>query len=160
MNGAIRNDECVACDLGRNLKACKGSQPCQADCNNSIASERMSMQLSSPVSLQNDMSVLKSRAIFGQSSRFVQSMGTCHARRIFRSTSDRFGTGPRVAKPGDVCCIIFGARLPLVLRKKGPHWEFVGECVLEGVMNSEAMRLHETGALELREFSIYDPLLH
>jgi hypothetical protein len=53
-------------------------------------------------------------------------------RRFIMSERGYFGLGPRVAQAGDICCIIFGAKCPYVLRetKNKDEYQLVGDMYL------------------------------
>ncbi|KAI4188652.1 MAG: hypothetical protein LQ346_005273 [Caloplaca aetnensis] len=61
----------------------------------------------------------------------------CHRRRLFRTANGRFGLGPSAMQQGDVCCIIFGALVPFVIRRSDRWFKLVGECYIHGVMRGE-----------------------
>ncbi|KAK4164624.1 HET domain-containing protein [Cladorrhinum sp. PSN259] len=47
-------------------------------------------------------------------------------RRVFVTRSGRFGIGPRVTRPGDEVVVLFGGRLPYILRRLPDHHVFLG----------------------------------
>jgi hypothetical protein len=63
-------------------------------------------------------------------------------RRLMTTSQGRIGIAPKAAKQGDIICILFGSRTPLVIRPI-PDFEncftLVGECYVEGVMDGEAL---------------------
>jgi hypothetical protein len=59
-------------------------------------------------------------------------------RRFFISEFGFIGLAPAKAEPGDVVCILFGAKVPYAIRKMGQFWRFIGECFVLGVMEGEA----------------------
>ncbi|KAL8688491.1 MAG: hypothetical protein Q9218_005610 [Villophora microphyllina] len=61
----------------------------------------------------------------------------CSYRRLFRTSTGRFGLGPAPAQPTDICCVLFGAHVPFVLRRCGSEYKLVGECYIHGVMRGE-----------------------
>lgn len=97
---------------------------------------------------------LKNQAKEGSATRFVQSMQSCNSRRIFRSAKGSCGLGPRIARPGDICCVLVGSQLPMIMRMRGNKWGLVGECILQGYMHGEAIKLYNDGLLELQQFSV------
>ena len=50
------------------------------------------------------------------------------ARRVFVTKGGRLGLGPKMMQPGDEVVVLFGGRLPFVVRPKGDHHVFVGSC--------------------------------
>jgi hypothetical protein len=57
----------------------------------------------------------------------------CAGRRFFVSERGYFGLGPGLVEEGDLCCIIFGAKTPFILRSTEVTGQFklVGEaCII------------------------------
>jgi len=63
----------------------------------------------------------------------------CMNRRVFTTYKGYLGLGPCDMRAGDVVCILFGGRVPYVLRDMGSHWQFIGECYVHGIMKGEAV---------------------
>ncbi|RDW58772.1 hypothetical protein BP6252_13248 [Coleophoma cylindrospora] len=68
-----------------------------------------------------------------------QVVTATHMRRLFRTTTCDVGMGPAHADSGDVVCLFFGMAVPLLLRRCGEHYRFIGECFIDGVMYGEKM---------------------
>lgn len=47
--------------------------------------------------------------------------------------------GPDVMEPGDVVVVLYGGKVPFVLRPEGNWWKLLGECYIHGVMAGEAL---------------------
>jgi hypothetical protein len=65
-------------------------------------------------------------------------------RKCFRAAPDSgnneyVSLAPPKAELGDLLCIIFGSSVPVVLRRNGRSFNFVGECYVHGMMNGEAV---------------------
>ena len=76
-------------------------------------------------------------------------------RNLFLTDSNRLGLGPYTMDKGDLCCIVFGASTPWILRPvSGDEYIFVGDTYLEGVMHSEAMKMLEEGKYSERWFTL------
>ena len=75
--------------------------------------------------------------------------------RSFCSTAaGRIGLVPGTAKAGDVICVLYGGRVPYVLRPcKNGYYVLVGECYVHGLMDGEAMDVEE-GQRSRREFAL------
>ncbi|ETS75336.1 hypothetical protein PFICI_12280 [Pestalotiopsis fici W106-1] len=64
--------------------------------------------------------------------------------KFFVTTDGYFGMGPKMMIPGDEVWILFGGRVPFILRRKNTHGEadngytLVGHAFLYGIMNGEA----------------------
>ena len=71
------------------------------------------------------------------------------------------GLVPDDADQGDCICILFGCSVPVVLREarhiptsdkdKGTHFEFVGECYVDGMMDGEAVE-----AVTAKEYQTFE----
>jgi hypothetical protein len=58
-------------------------------------------------------------------------------RRFFITSGGCFGLGPRNAEEGDVVFVLLGCSVPVVLRRNGEDWSFVGEAFVAGIMDGE-----------------------
>jgi hypothetical protein len=75
-------------------------------------------------------------------------------RRVFVSESGYCGLVPEHAKDGDCLCILFGCDVPVVLRKTGDWYTFIGECYIQRLMDGEAMKDLLVGKKMAQEFEI------
>ncbi|KAI9148302.1 HET domain-containing protein [Paramyrothecium foliicola] len=71
-------------------------------------------------------------------------------RRVFVTRDGRLGLGPRAMRIGDEIVVLFGGQAPYVLRRKGNHHLFVGQCYVldDEIMHgkwTENVRVHNTG---------------
>jgi hypothetical protein len=55
---------------------------------------------------------------------------------------------------GDVIVVLFGSRVPFVLRNHGLAYRLVSHCYLEGIMDGEAMDMWKKGELREEQFEI------
>lgn len=46
---------------------------------------------------------------------------------------------------GDILCILFGGKMPFVLRPIGSYYQLVGECFSHGLMNGEISNILQNG---------------
>jgi hypothetical protein len=67
---------------------------------------------------------------------FVQA---CVDKRFFVTKNGLMGVGPDAMKEGDIIGILFGGRVPYVLRPVDDGFRFLGECYVSGLMNGEAV---------------------
>jgi hypothetical protein len=67
---------------------------------------------------------------------FVQ---TCMDRRFFVSRSGLMGIGPDTMKEGDLIVVLFGGKVPYVIRPVDGGYKFLGECYVPGLMDGEAV---------------------
>lgn len=66
-----------------------------------------------------------------------------HVARTFTTASGLLGTGPHGMQEGDVVCVLFGGRVPFVVRPidgKG-RYAFIGEAFVHGLMLGEALNM-------------------
>lgn len=81
-------------------------------------------------------------------------------RRLFRPKNGYFGSEPLFMQPGDLVCILFGGRVPYLLRKRAnaEGYILVGTVYVHGIMDGEV--LDELGVTSLDDphvtkFNIY-----
>lgn len=74
-------------------------------------------------------------------------------RKFFITQKGRFDLVPQLLKKGDVCCVLFGANAPFIIRTNGPksHYKLLGECLVLGVMEGEVVESRREGLLEQEE---------
>jgi hypothetical protein len=63
----------------------------------------------------------------------------CTGRVFFTTSRGLTGVGPRKIQPGDTVVVLFGARVPYVLRRKGNHYRLIGDCYVHGLVDGEAV---------------------
>ncbi|KAL8871359.1 MAG: hypothetical protein Q9174_002789 [Haloplaca sp. 1 TL-2023] len=73
----------------------------------------------------------------GSLARFTRSSQMfSHNRRLYLTQNGFLGIGPRVMAKGDEVCVLFGARVPFILRRMQDHHVFIGETYIhdDGIM--------------------------
>lgn len=74
----------------------------------------------------------------GFPSRLNDTTGPREMRKRLMVTEQGFvGMAPSQAKRGDVVCVLYGCRVPVLLRCCGDNYKFVGECYVDGFMDGE-----------------------
>lgn len=73
-------------------------------------------------------------------------------RKFFVLQRGYIGLAPLRAEVDDEICILFGARTPLAVRRKGEYYEFIGERLVCGVMDGELMKNLDSNKVENLEF--------
>lgn len=68
-----------------------------------------------------------------------RSKTSLQRRSFFTTLKGYIGLGPSSTERGDLICILYGCKKPLVLRPQGEHFVVVGECYVHGLMFGEAM---------------------
>lgn len=61
---------------------------------------------------------------------------------------------PGNVQEGDVICILFGGKVPSVLRPTERYYRFLGECHVHGIMDGEAVDMLSEGRFEKTTFDI------
>ncbi|KAK8052396.1 hypothetical protein PG993_003781 [Apiospora rasikravindrae] len=72
----------------------------------------------------------------------------------FVTKNNRIGKGPRGLDQGDCVAVIYGCRIPLVLRPSGAHFQLVGPCYFHGAMLGDIVERLDAGMSELKESEI------
>jgi hypothetical protein len=69
---------------------------------------------------------------------------TCHGRRYFSTEKGRLGVGPLELKKGDTVCVLYGTKLPYIMREveeKTGKWSLIGDAFVHGLMElSETLK--------------------
>jgi hypothetical protein len=60
---------------------------------------------------------------------FCNTYGRLLGRCVFTTREGNSGLGPRDARADDLVCVLYGCRLPLILRKNGRFYRFIRELV-------------------------------
>ncbi|EXJ72755.1 uncharacterized protein A1O5_03902 [Cladophialophora psammophila CBS 110553] len=76
-------------------------------------------------------------------------------RPLFRTENGYIGTGPRLVQPGDVCCVLFGGKVPFILRPVSDHFLLIGKSYVHGAMHGEIIDRLDSGELEERLFEVW-----
>jgi hypothetical protein len=63
----------------------------------------------------------------------------CNGRRLIYTKHGRYGFAPKASRTGDVCAVISGCKIPMILRPLGSlgYYQLVGEAYIRGVMEGE-----------------------
>jgi hypothetical protein len=79
----------------------------------------------------------------------------CQNRRFFGATCGFIGVGPSVLRKGDFVTIVYGAPWPIILRRVGNGYQFLGQCAVPGIMQGEAVREHKAKNLPDEMFMLH-----
>ena len=76
--------------------------------------------------------------------------------RVFaRTRKGYYVLGPKTTEPGDIVCVLYGGKLPFILRPWGEsHYLLVGECYVHGLMHGEAMGMSKADEAVEKVFDI------
>ncbi|OQO14483.1 hypothetical protein B0A48_01361 [Cryoendolithus antarcticus] len=103
-----------------------------------------------------DLRELRSAATRGSADRFYKSLrATTNCRTWFASTTGYVGSTSHTTQRGDVVCVLFGARVPFMLRPEpDSRYRLIGDCYVDGMMDGKAVDMWEAGELKLEEFTL------
>lgn len=73
-------------------------------------------------------------------------------RSIAVTRNGYIGAVPHNTQSGDFICVLFGCSVPVVVRKRGQEYLFIGESYLHGFMDAEALVLEMKGELNEQDF--------
>jgi len=98
---------------------------------------------------------LKARAVGGQW-EWIHAILNQSCRRVafFKTSRGWHGSASMAMETGDMVVILFGSRVPFVLRKHGSVYRLVSDCYVDGLMDGEAIDMWKDGKLESEEFEI------
>jgi hypothetical protein len=77
-------------------------------------------------------------------------------RRFFVGESGRVGLGSSLLQAGDLCCVLIGCRMPLVIRPTSTsnHFKVLGEAYIHDVMYGEIIKAHMGSTSESRDITL------
>lgn len=81
-------------------------------------------------------------------------MRFCDNRNFFVAGNRYVGLGPDLIQEGDIVAILYGGRVPYILRPEGDHYLLVGEAYVYGIMNGEEFDKRDV-ATETQMFRIH-----
>lgn len=91
----------------------------------------------------------------GNGDRFFETAkSACRGRTFFHIAPGWIGVGPQIIEPGDMVVVLFGSRVPIILRKINGCYRLVSDCYIHGLMDGEAIQMLENGKLETEVFEI------
>lgn len=102
-----------------------------------------------------DIDALKERARAGNISTFIDhAWYFCNRRVLVHTEGGRYDFAPQCTKSGDLCCILFGCKVPLILRRTGQpsQYRLVGEGHIQGLMEGEVVESWKAGELQDEKF--------
>lgn len=74
----------------------------------------------------------------GLPSRLNDPTGPREMKKRLMVTEQRLvGMAPSRAKRGDIVCVLYGCRVPVLLRSCGDNYKFIRECYANGFMNGK-----------------------
>ena len=101
------------------------------------------------------MNILEKHAPTGDGELFRTLISTTTRGAMFFSVSQRWrGAASCAIEHGDVIAILFGSRVPCILRRYGSAYRLVSTCYVQDFMDGEAIEMLEHGELQSEMFEI------
>lgn len=75
-------------------------------------------------------------------------------RRMVTTEKGYIGMALELSRRGDLVCVLFGCRMPVVLRPEGDYFRFMGECYIHGLMFGEGIEDFQRGEYDLEKFEL------
>jgi hypothetical protein len=98
---------------------------------------------------------LEANANMGNGNRFFEiARSACFYRAFLRTSQGWKGVASQVVESGDMLVVLFGSRVPFILRRHGIFYRLVSDCYIHGLMNGEAIQMWESGELKVKDFMI------
>lgn len=98
---------------------------------------------------------LETHAATGDGDRFFTiSKAACRERIFIRTAKGWQGLAAQTVEPGDTLVVLFGSRIPVILRECNGFYRLISDCYFFGLMDGEAIQMWEDGALEKQTFVI------
>ncbi|KAF5023695.1 hypothetical protein F66182_4261 [Fusarium sp. NRRL 66182] len=86
--------------------------------------------------------------------RSAETFGETYQAQVFLTKKGYVGKGPGILQKGDVVAVLYGCKLPLILRKVGIAFRLVGPCYVGGAMNGEIIAEFESESGQFSEGDI------
>jgi hypothetical protein len=132
-----------------------GKLPLQRDFE-SYCMEKTSSEFCANIQPENFTTVETSIAN-GDWERFEDSAKNKMFGRKYIITKDgRFGLGPSLLQDGDICCVIMGCRMPLIIRPTSTpsHFKLVGHSYIDGEMYGKVVKARVKSLSDLTEITL------
>jgi len=75
-------------------------------------------------------------------------------RRMVTTDKGHIGMALELSRRGDLVCLLFGCKMPVVLRPEGDYFRFMGECYVHGLMFGEGIDAYGRGEYEAEKFEL------
>jgi len=78
-----------------------------------------------------------------------------NSRNMFITTRGYFGLGGNEIREGDLCCIVYGSKVPVILRKvEDASYILIGDSYIQDLMQGEALTMMRDGEFKEESFII------
>jgi hypothetical protein len=99
--------------------------------------------------------LLESHARYGNAKRFSAISSLALKKRVFlRTAHGRIASGSWFVEPGDFIVVLFGSRVPFVVRKRNSCYRLISDCYIHGFMDGEVIELWRNGVLQTQDFEL------
>ena len=78
----------------------------------------------------------------------------CRHRSFFITEEGWYGLGPEITKKGDICAILWGVDVPIILRPCGARFKVLGEAYVRDFMSGEVEDMLGRNSVAERQFEI------
>jgi len=133
----------------------RGKLPLQRDFE-SYCMEKTSSEFCASIQLEN-FSSNKISLANGDWEEFENEVRSAMMeRKCFITKDGRFGLGPSFLQDGDICCVLMGCRMPLIIRPTSTpnHFKLVGSSYIDGVMYGEVVEARVKSLSDLTEITL------
>jgi hypothetical protein len=122
---------------------------------NAFCREKTSPEFCARIGVKN-IETEQTSPVEGNWREFEAAAATMRGRRFFVTNSGRIGLGPPLLQEGDLCCVLIGCNMPLVIRPTSTsnHFRVLGEALIHDVMDGEIITAHMGDTSELREITL------
>jgi hypothetical protein len=104
---------------------------------------------------ENHYSPFDDNEYTGYAEKYLFCTKTAYNRSLVLTKADRMGMVPRFTKPGDMCFVIPGVAVPLILRPKGNgRFNLVGDSYIYGAMKGEVITAATEGKIAISPVKI------
>ena len=86
--------------------------------------------------------------------RASQIMDACSGQAMFLTSSGLKGPAHASVQEDDIVVILYGSNSPFVLRQESEHYQLVGPCYVQGVMDGEVVRERKSQGIGSQIFEI------
>jgi hypothetical protein len=70
--------------------------------------------------------------------------------QLFKTGNHYLGYGPRGVASGDILCVLLGFDAPVLIRRYGDKYRYVGPCYVHGMMKGEIIDQYQSGTSNLK----------
>jgi hypothetical protein len=95
------------------------------------------------------------RMVAGSVMLYERALRSLNNFRLASTSSGLFGLFPPLTEDGDMIWVLKGYTLPVVLRKHGDGYQFVGACSMPGLKKNDVASMIRDGRAPVKDIKIY-----